>query len=159
MLQIFILYLSTNLHPFHVSVTEFNVNERTGSLEIVMRVFIDDMENALNKYHDRSDIALQLSRTTPQNDSLIFQYITEHFSLKIDGQALDPTYIGSQGKNDVVICYFELEGINRFEEIVVTNTMLFSLFADQENIIHIEQNEQLRSLRLNRSNPAEGLRW
>jgi hypothetical protein len=61
------------LHPIHVSVTEIEFDEKDKALEIMMRIFIDDLEVALRQ--DQKDPVLDILNTQEKavNDACLFQ--------------------------------------------------------------------------------------
>ena len=42
------------IHKFHVSVSQFEFDSRTGKTTMVIRVFADDLENAISRHAGRS---------------------------------------------------------------------------------------------------------
>ncbi len=49
-----LLILSTILHPFFVSVTDINYQQKTKTVEISSKLFFDDLEETLEREHQES---------------------------------------------------------------------------------------------------------
>ncbi|HXL58320.1 MAG TPA: DUF6702 family protein, partial [Chitinophagaceae bacterium] len=50
-LQLLMIAYVGLIHPFFVSMTDINYNSKEKELEISVRIFTDDFENTLRKYH------------------------------------------------------------------------------------------------------------
>lgn len=146
-LTILIIFLRIFLHPFHVSVCEINHDQKTNALQITHRIFIDDMENALNKAYD-----VQLDIMNPddpdQITKLIGKYVIDRFKITVDHKVRNLIYIGYELDEDAIWCYMEIKGISGLEEIEVFNTILFETYDDQSNIIHVKYQGKIKSFRL-----------
>ena len=68
---------------------------------------------------------------------------------------MDFTFLGTERDGAAIVCYFEIEKINRAKTIEVANNVLFELYDDQSNLVHITYNEPVKSVRLTREKPFE----
>jgi len=138
---IFILFLlplfSFNLHKIHVSLTNIVYKKEPKTLQITTRVFIDDIENAINNKYGLS-LELDTKRETSITDKYIEKYVKENLKITLDNQEITLLYLGKEYDDDIVYVYFEMENIKDFKQIEVSNTVLFDLFDDQQNIIKIK---------------------
>ena len=57
---------------------------------------------------------------------------------------------------DVTWCYVEVSSIQAIQTMTVSNTLMFELFDEQTNIVHIKANKKKKSLMLNINN-REGM--
>lgn len=144
-----ILILSTFLvvHPFHVSVSDVNYNRETGTVEITHKIFLDDLENALNRSSESKVDIIKSAAKSELNDRLV-NYLNNHFSINIDGEKIPLDFIGSEIQADAIWIYQESPAIKGFSEISVKNTVLFEMFEDQTNLVHIKNGKSTKSLRL-----------
>mgnify|MGYP006204322833 CR=1 FL=1 len=76
-----ILFLFTFLHPFYVSVTDINHNQKTKSLEISSKIFFDDLESDIEKENN-----LRIDILKPQNKDLINDLISKYFPQLVTNQ-------------------------------------------------------------------------
>ena len=135
------------LHPFHVSVCDIEYNEEARSIQVSQRVFLDDLEQALNK---RFGINLDIANpaTVTYRDSLIQVYMFENLHITVDGKEKKRAYIGNEVEEDGMWCYIEYAGVKKFKSFVVTSTVLLEIFTDQANIIHYKYGDYERSTKL-----------
>lgn len=150
--------LSGALHDFHVSITQGEYNSKTGTLQVYMKIFTDDLENAIE---DITPQRLQLGSADEyvKTDSLIENYVLRHFWMKNDGEKLDFQFIGKETEQDIVFVYLEVPLRSGVKQLTVSNTLFFDRFDDQANIVNIELNGHLESAFLERSAPVKTLRF
>lgn len=139
-------------HPIHVSVTEIEYDAAEKELEIMMRIFIDDLENALRRFHGQERIDVLNPGETPI-EKLISAYLIDKFIVSIDSRRRPFRYLGQEEEGQAFICYIQVPGVNQWKECEVTNSILLEMFDDQSNIVHVTSNGVTRSQRLTRGNP------
>jgi len=143
------LFLGTssfnNYHKFYVSVTEIEHNEEAQSLQIIQRVFTDDLENLLRIRYNPS-VRLGKEVETEEVDILISKYLQQKFTIEVDGNKLKHNFLGKEYENDMTVFYIEIPEVNNFRKIRVRNTVLMDLFEDQKNLIHVENKGKTKSL-------------
>ena len=134
-------------HPFYVSVTEINHNNKEKALEISCRIFIDDMESVL-KQNYKTPVDLSNAKLQVQNDKLVADYIVKHLSLTADNKALNLTYLGFEKESESVFCYFEVTQVAGVKNLKLTNSILQDLTNDQINIMHVTVGGTRKSFKL-----------
>lgn len=146
-----------SLHPIHVSVTEIEYDEKDRALEIMMRVFVDDLELTLRESF--SDPALDV--LDPANnkrvDELVAKYLADHFKITLDNKPQQAHYLGREREGEAFIFYVEVRNVSKWNTITVRNEVIMGTYDDQSNIIHVYVNDQVRSARLTPRSPAEQL--
>lgn len=148
-------FLPMMKHDFHVSITYAELNPSSGNLEISMKVFADDLEEAIRSTSDK-DFRLPASNDA-QADSLIFSLINGHFSLKADGRSLPLRYVGRELEQEIIFIYMEVPEIKELKRISIRNSLFFNRFDDQSNIVNIKVKDQLQSVFLEASDPQKTL--
>jgi hypothetical protein len=124
------------LHPLHVSVVEVNHNAADKTLEISCKFFTDDFETALSKiYKTRTDLINPPD--VKAMDKLVSDYINTHLAIKADGKPLTFSYLGFERENDVVYGYLEVEKMASVKKIEITNKLMYDMFTDQVNMMHV----------------------
>lgn len=146
---VFLSYFAV-LHPFHVSVTDIVHNAKNQSLEISQRIFIDDFEQGLKKFHKMDYINTYEPDDPIVLDSLIGVYLKEKVFFKIDGKDLSFNFLGSEVEGDARWCYFEIENVAQINEVEITNITLMEVFDDQQNIVHVKVGEELKSYKFDK---------
>lgn len=136
-------------HPFHVSVCDISYNETAQSVEITHKIFLDDLERALKEQYGKKVDIVNASQEG-QRDEMVSKYLQDHFSLSINDKEYKPDYVGSEVQADAIWCYQEIINVDTFSIVRVRNVILFELFEDQTNLVHVKKDKKLKSLRLHR---------
>jgi hypothetical protein len=139
----FLIFSSFLEHKYYVSTSLFNFSEDS-SLQITLRIFKDDLSNAISDtYLDQKTDDLNLI------DELYFKqvdkYINSKISILIDDKKFEMDYLGLETKNDMYVCYLEIENLPIYSNMVISNKILFEIFDDQQNIIHVKRNDKRQS--------------
>jgi len=144
------------VHPMHVSVTEIEMDEKDTRLEIMMRVFIDDLEMTLKEnFKDPSLDILNPAKMTV--DQMMTPYLGTHFKIMLDNKIQVIKYLGHEKDNEAFIFYLEVNKVKKWKTIQVQNDIITEFYSDQSNLVHVTWVETVRSLRLTRANPVDKL--
>jgi hypothetical protein len=131
-------------HKFYLSNTIVEQNPRTGSLEIIIKLFTDDLERALQQ-DGNANIRLS-GETSNEVSAAIQHYLEKHFMLKFQSKPTALNYVGQEVEADLTICYFELAQLPEFNFIEVKNNLLMEVFPDQKNVVDIRLRGQEQTL-------------
>ncbi|MEP6736133.1 MAG: DUF6702 family protein [Chryseolinea sp.] len=142
------------LHPMHVSVTEIEMDEKDKRLEIMMRVFIDDLETTLKKdlKQPEFDIMNPKGQTV---DQIMETYLKSHFRISLDSKQQVSKYLGHEQENEAFIFYLEVDKVKKWKTIQVQNDIITEVYDDQSNLVHVTWHETVRSVRLTRVHPVD----
>ena len=139
-------------HKFYVSTANIEYNPSSGNLEIIQRIFTDDLEAVLRaRYGD--EIKLAALNEPAQNATLIKKYILNQWQIKNNNKDLELKYLGHKYDIDQVKIYIEVPLTQAPEILFFENKTLFDLTSDQQNIIHVKVEDQRKSLLLFSQNP------
>ncbi len=141
------LYSYKGDHKFYVSVTQVDYSSEKQTLQIISRIFIDDIEEALRERYDKS-IELSAYPENNQIDIYLNKYITQKLNISVNSKKVSFTFIGKEYLNDLMLCYLEIKNIASLNSIEVSNKILMDLFEEQQNIIHVKKSKQRKSLLL-----------
>jgi len=144
--KVLVLFI-TNLHPFHVTVSEIYHNQKNHSLEITMKLFVDDFEKAINSIHNPG-INLYKDYNEKMAKQFIASYINDHFVVTINNKVIKLNYLGSEIENDAIWCYLESNDIDTVENIQITSKILLDIYDDQMNLVHFEEKDKIKSFQL-----------
>lgn len=150
------LFSAFELHPIHVSVTEMHYDEKDKSIEIMVRVFVDDLETTMRKRHNLPELDILNPGTKPL-DEMMRQYLSEMLTISVDGKAQKLSYLGNEREGEAFIFFVEVPKVKKFKTIAVSNRILTEVFDDQSNLVHVTSGGTVKSLRLNKNNPAGSL--
>lgn len=127
----------TAAHKFYVSVTNIDYSEKDQSLQIISRIFIDDMEAVLEARYG-IDPALATEAESPQADAYIERYLRSKFSVSVNGNRHEYLFLGKRFDKDLLVCYIEVEGVPQatLKSVEIDIALLTDLFEDQRNLVH-----------------------
>ena len=147
-------YLSLSsymLHPYHVGSVELNYNQKSKTFEVTGRFFMDDLENAVNKKYGKNLHFLD-QKSEKEMNILLKNYTSEYLKLKVNNQALPLNFVGYQEDKESVDLFLESAAVTNPKKIETAVSLLYNLFDDQMNIIHIIINGQRKSEKLSYPN-------
>jgi hypothetical protein len=153
LISIFLSSLLILLHPLHISVTEITLDEKEKELEIMVRIFADDLERAIRNTKKDASISLLNASTTTTN-KLAWEYLQPRLKLNIDGAVQAVNYLGHEADEDVLVFYIQAQPVKEFGTISITNTIITEFYEDQANLINVTVKDETKSLRLMRNNPS-----
>src|SRR6478736_1106869 len=108
------------IHPFFVSMTDINYNDNTRSLEISVRIFTDDFENTLRKYHqDKIDILHPANQE--QMNAYVKDYIQQHLQMKVDDKTVQLSFVGYEQQSESIWTYFEVNKVDKVIKVEIVN--------------------------------------
>lgn len=133
----------TAFHKYYLSVTQVEYVKDQKAVQIISRIFIDDMENVLKKRYDE---ALSIDYSDSETlDTYISKYITEKIEVSINGKRRAINYIGKEADLDILKVYLEIENIEEIHSFQITNKVLFDLFVEQQNMVKLKINTLQKS--------------
>ena len=149
----------SNLHPYHVSATEIEYNPKATSLEMSIKIFIDDFEAILKKKYSQK-IDLHQAEMRASMDKLIADYIDKHLFVISKNKKYNTKLYGWETDQEAIVIY-ATAAAPAFDKsnIEVINTVLFDLFDDQMNIVHFFVDGKRISEKLNIQKPRVKLSY
>jgi hypothetical protein len=151
------LTFSFCVHPIHVSVTEIEFDEKDKALEIMMRVFIDDLELSLQNNLRQPDLDLLNPKAGITTDELVSGYLKDHFKIMLDNKIQKTTYLGHERESEAFIFYIEIRPVKRWKTIHIENDIIMATHDDQSNLVHVYVKDKVKSLRLTKNTPSDHL--
>ncbi|HEV2863560.1 MAG TPA: DUF6702 family protein [Pyrinomonadaceae bacterium] len=119
-------------HKFYASLAQVEYNAETGTVEVSLRVFADDLELALTR---RAGREVKLGRTK-DSDRLVAEYLREKFELKNRaGETKELRLVGVEVEREEAWLYFEAEMPEGLAGARLRDHVLFELFAKQVNVV------------------------
>jgi hypothetical protein len=148
--------ITTFTHPLHVSVTEIEMDEKEKRLEIMMRVFMDDLEVTFRDHFKKPELDI-LKPKGSTVDEMMQAYLKSHFKIMLDGKPVVTQYLGHEQEGEAFIFYIEANNVRNWATITVQNDIITETHDDQSNLVHVTLGETVRSLRLTKNNPIDKL--
>ena len=157
-----ILFLSLtafSFHKFYMGVFQVNYAAEKKMIQITSRIFIDDLNNGMEKkYHQKTFVGTD--KETQTDIDLLKKYLSENFTIKINGQSKPITFLSKEVEaNDVLVCYSRIKDINTFKTIEISNTILVDWNTEQQNITHISAFGTKKSVLFTESSRKELLKY
>jgi hypothetical protein len=139
----------------HISVTEIDYSEKDKALQIMSRIFIDDLELAIRK--DLNQPELDIMTPTPglATNKLVAAYLNRHLRIKVDGKLQKINFLGYEVEDVALICYIEIAGVKKVKSIEVFDDVIMTIHRDQSNLVHITYKSPVKSIRLTEEKPSE----
>ncbi len=153
----FLILLLAILHPLHISVTEIKFDAKDKELEISSRIFIDDLEECIQKELKKSSLDILNPGKETTTDLLVSNYLRSKLVIKADGKEVTIKYLGNEIEGDAIILYYYAPNIKKLREIEVFNSTITEVYDDQSNLVHVTVADKTRSLRLMRGNLTDKL--
>ena len=147
MLTLIIIFWFHLFHPFFVSLTEVQHNEKAKRLEVSCKVFSNDLEAALEKNY-RTQIDILKPGDRARIEPLIRDYLQKHFQVLVDGKPVSFQFLGYEIEEDAAWCYLEAGKINQVTRIEVKNDVLFAEHPTQTNLLHVTVKGRRQSTKL-----------
>ena len=145
-------------HETYLSVTEIEYNQEQKSLQIISRVFIDDLEDVLSKRYQK-EVSLSYKKDLDLNKDLIEKYINKKLSISINNESQGLKLLGSKFDADQIVLFIECKNVKNFKKIRVENLILTDLFDSQKNIVHVKKGENIESMLLVKGNSSKTLNY
>lgn len=135
-------------HPVHVSRTQIELSGDERRLTVTVRLFTDDLEDALRAIGHPVSIA-----TSPVAavDSALSAFLRERLSFSLDGRP--PTFgrvTGHQRDPEATEVAIEIPLPRRPSSMAIVQRVFFDRFPDQVNMIHVRFGSKKRSALLRR---------
>ncbi|GAA4238395.1 hypothetical protein GCM10022291_28700 [Postechiella marina] len=143
----------TAMHKYYISVTQVEYIPEKKSVQVITRIFIDDLERLIQERYDETIVLAEDAESSDVN-LYIERYLREKIKIKINNNDLNFAFIGKEYDLDIVRCYIEVEQINNIKSIEVVNKVLFDLYPEQQNIIKLKVNSKQKSFILTQQKDA-----
>jgi len=133
-LAILITMTSMTVHKFYVSVNQIDFVPKKKALEITSRIFIDDIDLALEKKYGKK-YHLGTPKETSESVDFLKKYLKEKFAIKVNGQPKEIIFLGKEVEDNVLICYLTIKNVEKVTSLEIKDTILMELY-DQQHIFH-----------------------
>ena len=145
-LPIFLVLLMTSFawHKFYVSVTQIDFVPNKKRVEITSRIFIDDLEKALEKKFKKK-FYLTTSKEIENADALIHEYLKEKIKISINKKAQNVEFLAKELEGDVLIFYTKIAVSKKINTFEIFNSLLTDIYKEQQNIVHVNINSNKNS--------------
>ena len=101
---LFALFSAFTFHKFYVGVFQIDFFKEKKAVQITARLFIDDLEKALYKKHNKHFYLTTKDEISDAN-SYIASYLSEKLKIKINNKVQTLQFLSKEQEDNIVICY------------------------------------------------------
>jgi hypothetical protein len=141
------------LHPIHISVADIHYREDRKSLEIMLRIFVDDLELSIRNLRLEPELDILYPQNGLSTQDMVVPYLKDRFKIYLDGKAQTYNFLGFEMEGEAMVCFIEVEKVKKWQQIKVHNSIITETYDDQNNLVHVTVNNKVKSMRLTRQNP------
>ena len=147
------LIAADSAHKYYVSVSDITYSESSASLQIISRYFTDDLDMLLGERYG-IEARLMADDEPASSEAYLKKYLAGKFRVYINGKLTAFEFLGKEYDNDLTKCYMEIPGVSMdsVKSIRVESEVLYDLFEDQQNIIHLQFPDKKKSFLLHKEN-------
>ena len=153
----FLIGLLWQLHPIHVSIAEVEHNQQAKALQIILRIFVDDLELSVRNQLKEPELDLLEPGNGRTTDQLVRAYLADKFLVKVDKKQARANYLGHEIEGPALICYIEVEDVKKFNRLEITNRVILETHDDQSNLVNVNYQGKIKSLRLTVEQPTDAV--
>jgi hypothetical protein len=141
MLRILLIFCFLNIswtpkHDFHTSLSEISFNPKTGSLELSVRVFTDDLELALT--HLNKGKLVKIEDPDAVVNPLIEQYIRKNLALvSPEKEVKFGKFYGKEKESEATWIFLEIFDCKQIKDFMLYNAIMQEMFTDQTNLVNV----------------------
>ena len=142
-------------HDFHVTHTTFHYNDESKSMEITIKVAIEDLEKSIENKSTKKLDDLSNNQENINSEKLILEYFRNNLTFSLIENTKEFKWVGKETSNNLhdIYLYFEIPNFDKnenIESITIKNTLFLDLYDYQTNIVLIELPERKYNLTFNK---------
>ena len=142
-------------HDFHVTHTTFHYNNESKSMEITIKVAIEDLEKSIENKSTKKLGDLSNYQENINSEKLILEYFRNNLTFSLTENTKEFKWVGKETSNNLhdIYLYFEIPNFDKnenIESITIKNTLFLDLYDYQTNIVLIELPERKYNLTFNK---------
>ena len=158
---ILLLTIFNLFHDFHVTHTTIHYNQQKETLEVTIKVAIDDLEMALQESGSK-DLRISTAKENSKTEKLIKAYFEQRLKISTNDQYLNLDWVGKESSNDLhdLFIYFEIINFNnngKMTSLLIYNSIFTEILPDQSNIVLIDFVEHNYNLMFSGSNTSQNI--
>ena len=124
-------------HVFYVSVTRVKWDADETRLDVSVRIFTDDLEEAVVKAGGPR-LRLWTDGAREDRDRHVADYLATRLAFRVNGEERELAYVGMEDALDATACLMQIRNVDRVETIEVENRILIDLYDTQANVMRFE---------------------
>ncbi|MGO4770652.1 DUF6702 family protein [Flavobacterium sp. W22_SRS_FK3] len=156
---LFLAVSSFTFHKFYMGVFQVNYAAEKKMIQITSRIFVDDLNKGIEKKYNKKTF-IGTDKETPADIDLLKKYLSENFTIKVNGQLKPISFLSKELEaDDVLVCYSRITAIEKFKILEISNTVLVDWHVEQQNITHVTAFGTKKSVLFTDSSRKEVLKY
>lgn len=143
-------------HPFYVSVVDLNYKQKERNLQVSVKLFSNDLEDALQRT-SKKNIDLLNPKNQTETDSVLLNYISKRLAILVNSKKQLLNYIGYEKEEEAIWTYFEIKNCILPKNITIDTKLLYDYLPQQINIVHVNVNGHKKSSKV--TNPEHHIEF
>ncbi|MBM3443057.1 MAG: hypothetical protein FJX89_10200 [Bacteroidetes bacterium] len=140
------MWILSATHPYYVSVTEIEYDQKAGTMGVSCKFFTDDLEEALKGVsHEKVDLS---KGDRKAHQKRIEAYLQAHFQVTCGKAAASLRFIGTEHGPDATWCYLEATGLPSASSLQVLSDCFYEIRKEQVHIFHITVGGERKSRKM-----------
>ena len=143
LLSSFLLFSSSSFHPIYVSSTEVDYKAKDKKIEIAIKIFSDDLQEAITK-EKQKHVEIGTDREHKDATQFIIDYLKTNFKFKVNGKMVDYNFVHRKlVKKDFFAMWIilEINKVKKVKSLELFNNILIPLHSTQQNIVTFRYND------------------
>lgn len=128
---------AASAHVFYVSITRVKWHVDESRLDVSVRIFTDDLEEAIVA-EGGPRLRLWTDQAREDQDSQVAAYLAPRLTFRINGEERRWAYASMEDALDATTCLLQITNVDFVETIEVENRILIDLFDTQANVMRFE---------------------
>ena len=124
-------------HVFYVSIARVKWNADEARLDVSVRIFTDDLEEAIVA-EGGPRLRLWTDQAREDRDRHVSDYLASRLAFRVNGSDRKLTWVGMEDALDATACLVQITDVDRVETIEVENRILIDMFDTQANVMRFE---------------------
>ena len=157
---IFVILVTSSFHvlrhPFYISVIDLKHDVKQQSLNISVRLFTNDLEDALRK-KTKKPVDILNPKNKEYTDSIVCNYILNRLIIQFNSKNQKLKFIGYEKEEESIWVYFEIPKCLNPKKISVETKLLYDYLPQEVNIVHLEFNTIKKSSKV--TNPESRVEY
>lgn len=137
-------FLSFSEHPIYLSTTEIDYNKKAKTLEIAIKIFSDDLGEALSE-EKGTTIEIGTDREHKEATALITEYLRKHFVIELNGKPKAFQYLMRKKANEdfyATWILLEVSKVRSIKSLKLTNSILIDYNDGQQNHVKFREDKK-----------------
>lgn len=135
-------------HPFYISVIDIKHDVKQHTLNISVKLFTNDIEEALKKTTTKS-IDLLNPKNKAEMETELMNYTKKRLSIALNNKTTTLDFIGYEKEEDAIWTYLQIKKVATPKNIKIDTKLLYDFLTQQSCIIHAEINGVKKSSKVN----------